>query len=73
MPKVIKKHGEYFPKEDLWLVFDMSNGHKETRQYVWYFRSKELALLWIKEHKKKKSHYDVSYPTKWSMIEGINN
>jgi hypothetical protein len=48
MAKIIKKHGEYFPKKDIWLVFDMSNGHKKSHQYVWYFRTKTLALEWIK-------------------------
>lgn len=51
----------------LWLVFDLANGHPETNQYVWGFKTKTGADEFIKSHIKCKTHYDVSIPTKWEL------
>ena len=67
MTKVISQHGEYFPKGPIWLVFDLSNGDKDTKQYVWWFRRRKLAQEWIREHCKDPDHYNVSVPSRWSM------
>jgi hypothetical protein len=65
--KIMTKHGEYFPNKAIWLVFDMSNGHKGSRRYTWWFDSKIEANEWIKEHLKNPHACDVSKPTKWRM------
>jgi hypothetical protein len=70
-PKIKKDYGEYFPKKEIWMVFDQSNGHKGSNRYVWYFDTEEEAWEWIKFHVKDNRHYDVSYPTKWKMVTDV--
>lgn len=65
--KIIKKHGDYFPSEDIWLVFDQGNGHPGSYQYTWWFRTEKEALVWIRHHKKVKNGYNVSKPTRWRL------
>ena len=42
-------HETYDPRFPIWLVFDLSNGHPGSRQYVWWFRTRREAI----EHKRK--------------------
>jgi hypothetical protein len=56
-------------KESLWLMFDMSNGHPESYAYVWYFKSKEVALVFRKYHNTLEHHTPLSYPHPWKRLE----
>ena len=44
---------EYFPKnKSLWLCFDLSNGHKRSHRYVWWFDSRKDAMAHRRWQKK---------------------
>lgn len=36
---------DYVPKKGqvIWLLFDLSNGDPQSRQYVWWFRTRQQA------------------------------
>ena len=38
----------------IWVVFDLSNGDELTKQYAWYFKTRERArkhIRWVKHIK----------------------
>ncbi len=44
---------EYFPQDKtFWVCFDESNGHKESKRYLWWFDTKKKAKEHRKWHKK---------------------
>ena len=50
---------------EIWLVFDLDNGHAPHKNYVWWFETKELALEHIKWQKKQKHAASLSEPMKF--------
>jgi len=62
---------EYFPKNPIWLVFDLANGHKPSRRYVWWFDTKKQAYDWINDPAIDLK-YEISKPTKFNTAENID-
>jgi hypothetical protein len=60
-----KEENEYIPNKSIWLVFDLSNGHKPTRRYVWWFDTKKDAEAHIKFQKTYKDSAPLSKPFKF--------
>lgn len=63
---------EYIPNEDktVWLVFDQSNGHAESRRYVWWFDSREAARQHKLEHCGP-DKADLSHPIPFVRVRRI--
>lgn len=56
---------EYLPEQkDIWLVFDMSNGDKPSKRYVWWFDSIKQARKHIKHQRQMKYAATLSSPIK---------
>ena len=53
----------------IWVLFDESNGHPESRQYVWHFASRQLA----REHKwrqeQMKGAAELSGPFRYRLTQ----
>lgn len=60
---------EYFPKgKKVWLLFDLSNGHRITRRYVWWFDTKKEAKDFRKEHVKQVLSSELSKPVPYKSV-----
>ena len=55
-------------KKAVWLLFDLVNGHKGYRRYVWWFDSKREAAEFKREHKKLPFAADLSAPMKADLF-----
>lgn len=51
-----------------WLLFDLSNGHAETKRYVWVFPDYEHAVQHRREQYKNPNHAALSEPQCWGLI-----
>lgn len=45
-----KKQHSHMPKKNrpIWVMFDLDNGDKKSRRYLWWFETKKAAI----EHRK---------------------
>jgi hypothetical protein len=60
---------EWLPDhKHVWLVFDMSNGDKLSKRYVWWFDTKKQANEHIKWQRKQKWCATLSAPHKFQWI-----
>lgn len=50
---------------EIWLVFDLDNGHAPHKNYVWWFTAKDLALKHIGWQKKQADSARLSEPMKF--------
>lgn len=46
----------------IWIMFDLSNGHKGGRTYFWVFPTKKQALEHKRKQHKMKLHAKLSIP-----------
>ena len=52
MSKKFDLNKDYLPKgKELWLVFDLANGHPYSHRYCWWFDSRKAAREHIKWQK----------------------
>ena len=56
---------DYIPTKEAWLVFDLSNGHPGSRQYVWWFRSRQEARDHIYRQRRMPNSAKLSGPQRW--------
>lgn len=68
------KDPEYTPEsKNVWLVFDLSNGHKPVKRYVWWFDTREEARKHIRHQKTYPNGADLSNPVKYILSESISS
>ena len=53
------------PNTPIWLLFDLSNGHKQSLRYVWWFQTRKEAREYKKHVKKNRYTADLSNPIKY--------
>lgn len=60
---------EWLPKDRMvWLVFDMSNGDRGSKRYVWWFDTKKQAKDHIDWQRKQKWNAELSEPHKFQWM-----
>jgi hypothetical protein len=60
---------EYLPKgKTLWLCFDLSNGHRPSHRYVWWFDSRKDAEAHRRWQKKFPHAAQLSVPVKVRIV-----
>ena len=59
---------EYMPaRKTFWVLFDMSNGSKPAKRYVWWFDTREDARKFLRHHRTMKHGVRLSTPVKVVM------
>ena len=58
---------ELLPKKNkhIWLMFDLSNGHRGSSRYVWWFETRKDAFAHREWQMSQKHGADLSQPVKF--------
>ena len=70
----MKNNLEYIPdnNQTIWLLFDLNNGHKPVKRYVWWFDTKKEAVVHKKFQERNDNNAKLSEPIEYSRIIKYN-
>lgn len=72
MPRLLREGGEvseYLPKnKSIWLLFDLANGHRRSRRYLWWFDSRKDAMAHRKEQHAMPHGARLSFPVRALLV-----